>query len=58
MTDLRSRYVVLLRRELVRALARLKRAEDERDNLAAEKRSVKSVARADAVEATLDCDDI
>ena len=34
--DRTDRYLVLLRRELVRAQARLKRAERERDELAAE----------------------
>ncbi len=34
--DRAGRYLVLLRRELVRAQARLKRAERERDELAAE----------------------
>ena len=42
MADLRSRYVVLLRRELTRALARLKRAEGERDKLAAENDRLKA----------------
>jgi hypothetical protein len=46
MADLRSRYVVLLRRELTRALARLKRAEGERDKLAAENDRLKGTARA------------
>lgn len=40
--DLNSRYLVLLRRELVRALARLKRAERERDELAAENDRLKA----------------
>jgi hypothetical protein len=41
-TALRSRYVVLLRRELTRALARLKRAEHKCDKLAAENDRLKA----------------
>ena len=47
MTDLRSRYVILLRRELTRALARLKRVEGERDKLAAENDRLKARLAAD-----------
>ena len=39
--DRAGRYLALLRRELVRAQARLKRAERERDELAAENMRLK-----------------
>lgn len=41
-----EKYLVLLRRELVRAQARLKRAERERDDLAEENRKLRALLKA------------
>jgi hypothetical protein len=44
--DTDEKYLVLLRRELVRAQARLKRAERERDALAEENRKLRALLKA------------
>lgn len=48
--DTNDKYLVLLRRELIRAQARLQRAERERDRLLDENRALKERLRARGIE--------